>query len=470
MSSIRNNFFYKAILTLSSYIISFATFPYISRVLGVEGVGLVNFVDNSISYFLLFATMGVTILGTREIAMVKDDRQSRNRVFSTILGMNIVFTIITLIIYFGTIALVPRFYENSEMFYIGAAKIVGTVFLVEWFFTGLESFRYITIRSLIIKLLYVAAVYTFIDDTNDYKLYFTLTVATVVINATVNILYTSRFITIDRKALFSMRYLQKNVMLGLYSIMTSMYVTFNVMYLGLVSDNTQVGYYTTAFKLYTIILGLFSAFTSVMMPRMSAMLADGDKAGFKKIVSASFVGILRFIIPISICCIILAPQIIRVLSGLGYEGAVIPMRIIFPAAVAVGIAQVLAIQVLMPMKQDKVLLTTSILGAIVSLVINITIVPQMQSIGSAIVTLVAESVVTTTYICYVVHHKYLSISFSAVISALLHSLPPVAICIICSLTISNPFICLTASIVVGGGAWIIMNSKMLLGYLRTKSN
>lgn len=465
MPSIRNNFFFKALLTISSYIISFATFPYISRVLGVEGIGLVDFVDNTVSYFLLFATMGVVNLGTREIAMVKRDPKKMSRVFSNILGLNIIFTVIVLIIFFGTIALVPRFSQNIELFSIGAAKIIATVFLVEWFFTGLENFRYITVRSLLVKLLYVVAVYIFINDASDYKLYFGLTVATVVINALINILYASRFVKINKDALFSMRYLKENVTLGLYGIMTSMYITFNVMYLGLVSDNTQVGYYTTAFKLYMILLGLFSAFTSVTMPRISTMLSEGNNKGFRELIDKSFDGIIRFIIPFVMSGVILAPQIIRVISGIGFEGSVLPMQIILPAAIMVGVAQILSIQILIPMKRDKVLLVASIIGAIVSLIINMIFVPRLQAVGSAIVTLVSESVVTITYLYYVMRKRFAKLPLRSIITNILYALPTAIVCLICSYTIENPFLCLITSVVIGGGIWIALNFKTLKGYL-----
>ena len=98
--SIRKNFAYKSILTISNYIMGFITFPYISRVFGVEKLGLINFVDNTINYFLLFATMGISVLGVREIASVKETRDEKNKVFSNILGINILFTVITLIVYF----------------------------------------------------------------------------------------------------------------------------------------------------------------------------------------------------------------------------------------------------------------------------------------------------------------------------------------------------------------------------------
>ena len=135
--------------------------------------------------------------------------------------------------------------------------------------------------------------------------------------------------------------------------MTSMYLTFNVMYLGLVCNNEQVGYYTSAFKLYTIILSLFGSFTSVMLPRMSSLLAQGREDEFRSMISRSFEYVSVFSIPLILCTVIMSPQIIHVICGPGYEGAVLPMRIIMPAVLSVGTAQVLAIQVLMPKKNKN---------------------------------------------------------------------------------------------------------------------
>ncbi|HIR62920.1 MAG TPA: oligosaccharide flippase family protein, partial [Candidatus Coprenecus avistercoris] len=102
-SSVRTNFIYKSILTVSTYIIGLITFPYITRVLGVEKLGLVNFVDNTVNYFLLFATMGISILGVRETASGRADQQKLNSVFSGILGMNMLFTIGVLAVYVASI-------------------------------------------------------------------------------------------------------------------------------------------------------------------------------------------------------------------------------------------------------------------------------------------------------------------------------------------------------------------------------
>lgn len=453
-TSIKRNFAYKSALTISSYIVAFITFPYVSRVLGVERIGLVNFVDNTIGYFLLFASMGVSLLGTREIASVKDSPEQRSKVFANIFGLNILFTILTLCAYVIIILTTPKFSQYTELFYIGTAKIIFTAFIVEWFYTGLENFRYITLRSLAIKIIYVVAVFLLVKRQDDYKIYFILTIGTVVLNAIVNTSYVTRYVKIQWRELFRFRYVRQNIILGIYSIMTSMYITFNVMYLGLASDNTQVGYYTTAYKIYMVILGLFASFTNVMMPRMSALLARGEQDQFAHLIDKSYRVMSTFCIPLIACAMILTPAIIHLLSGPGYEGAITPMRIIMPAALFVGIAQVLAIQVLAPMKKDKILFYASIIGATVSIIINIIVVPHLQSIGSAIVLLSSEIAVTTVYIVYVHHRRIVKLSVKSIVHSTLYAMPPAIVCLLCCRLIDNPILQLTVALPVSVIVWI----------------
>ena len=460
-TSIKKNFAYKSILTISTYIMGFIVFPYISRVFGVDRLGLVNFAENTINYFLLFASMGIAVLGVREIAAVKDDYNARNRVFSNVLGVNLLFTLATLIIYFVLIALVPKLNQSSELFYIGSAKILFTTFLIEWFYTGIENFKYITIRSIIIKLLYVLLVFLLVREKEDYIIYFALTIGTVVLNACVNMLYARRYIRIVPSELFNLKYLKNNVTLGIYSIMTSMYLTFNVMYLGFVTNNTQVGYYTTAFKLYAVILGFFSAFTHVMLPRMSALLAEDNKERFQELANRSFSTMVLFCIPLILCSIVAAPQIIYVLSGAGYEGAILPMRIIMPAILCVGIAQVLAVQILMPMKKDKVLLNTSIFVSIMSVVLNFIIIDKLQSVGSAIVMLSAEIVATLLYVRYVILKLKYRFSWYYILCSIFLSMPSACCCYIITDKISNPYVSLPISMAVSVAIWMLL--LMLFG-------
>ncbi len=223
--SIKENFAYKSVLTLSTYLIAFVTFPYVSRVLGVERVGLVNFADNTIGYFPALRHDG------RE-----HPRRARNR--SGEGGPRTPRTGILEhpgsqphvhgrhaggIFFLALVAAVPKLHQHAGLFYIGTAKILFSAFLVEWFFTGIEQFRYITLRSIAVKVLYVASVFLFVRRPEDYRLYFILTVGVVVVNALVNTAYVRRYVRIRRHDLSGTNYVRRNLLLGVYSIMSAMY-------------------------------------------------------------------------------------------------------------------------------------------------------------------------------------------------------------------------------------------------------
>lgn len=181
--------------------------------------------------------------------------------------------------------------------------------------------------------------------------------------------------------------------MGAYSILTSLYTTFNVAYLGFVSTDVEVGYYTTSTKIHHIILLAFTAVTGVLMPRMASLLAEKKYDAYKRLIKKSISVLFIFAIPCVLAIEIFAPEIIKIIAGSGYEGAILPLRIIAPLVLIIGFEQILIIQSLMPMGKDKAVLTNSILGAVVGIIANIILVPHLKSVGSAIVWLVSEVVV-----------------------------------------------------------------------------
>lgn len=426
--SIKRNFFYNSILTLSQYIIGLITFPYVSRVLGVSNIGIVSFVDNTINYFVLFSTLGIGIIGAREIARFSNDTEKRNSVFSSLVAMFMIFTFVVLVAYIVAVLCIPKFNIYKELFYIGTAKLIFTVFLIEWFYRGVENFRYITIRNIVIKLLYVCSLFVFVKNKEDYVIYFILTTGVVVINALINILYARNFVRFSFKDITLKPYFKQSFLLGSYAILTSMYTTFNVMYLGLVSGTTQVGYYWAALTIYGIILGFYSSFTGVMMPRMSSLLSQGNKNEFLQMIYKSFNVLFTICIPLVIGSVMLAPQIISILSGDEYKGAIIPMQIIMLLILVVGIAQILAIQVLMPMQKDKLILSASVIGASIGILLNLLLVRTFGSIGTALVLLISETSVTSYYIYIVCKNGILDFPWKSLVNNLLYSIPYFFIC------------------------------------------
>ena len=173
-NSIRVNFLYSAILTVSNYFFPFITYPYVSRVLGVEKIGICNFVDGIIHYFILFSMLGIVSVGIREIAKNRNDTQKINRAFSTLFLLNTISTTIVLAILISCIFFIPKFYIYKELMLIGVLKLISNYLLIEWLYKGLENFKLITQRTIIIKIVYVISIFVFVQNESDFIVYLSL--------------------------------------------------------------------------------------------------------------------------------------------------------------------------------------------------------------------------------------------------------------------------------------------------------
>ena len=211
------------------------------------------------------------------------------------------------------------------------------------------------------------------------------------------------------------------------------------MYLGLATNETEVGYYTTATKLYTIIMAVFTAFTGVMMPRMSSLIASNQIDDFKKLTIKSIDILFAFTIPLIIISEYCAPQIIQILAGDGYEGAILPMRIIMPLMLIIGYEQIIILQILTPMKKDSAILKNSSIGAIVGLLLNFLLVSRIGSVGSSLVLFTSEMFVLLSAQYFVFKYIKFRMPIKALIKRMLLSIPILMLCYIIELNINNVF-------------------------------
>lgn len=396
MATLKQNIIYSSVLTTANYLFPLITYPYVSRVLGVENIGVCNFVDSIINYFILLSALGIGVVGIREVAQSKGDKIKLQETFSKLFTINTITTSISLIILLIVMHTVTELHENYKLMWVGVLKLIFNYLLIEWFYKGIEDFKYITNRTILVRFLYVVIVFLFVKEVQDVTLYYFLTSVMIVVNAVINLLYARKYI----KLKFHFRELthlgRSIAILGIYGFLTSMYTTFNVAYLGFVSTDEQVGFYTTSTKVHTIILMMFTAVTGVLMPRMASLLSEKKYEQYKHLIKKSTFLLFLLSTPSIILIEIFAPQIIYLIAGSGYEGAVLPLRIIAPLILVIGVEQILITQSLMPMGKDKAVLINSILGAVVGLFANIIVVPHLMSVGSAIVWLISEITVMFT--------------------------------------------------------------------------
>lgn len=471
MADIRKNFGYNIILNISTYVASLITFPYVSRVLGAESIGIVTYVNQFVQYFILFSMLGVVGIGTREIAGCGNDEKKRSETFSSLLGISTAFTVIVLFVYGLCICFIPTFIEYKKLFLIGSAQILFTTFQIEWFYRGIEDFRYITIRNIAIRVLYIVLLFILVKNESDYIIYFILSTGVVVINAIINLLYSRKFITfrLTKESLqntwkpFSKQF----AILGANNIMNSFYSSFNVVYLGLVCAKTEVGYYSVSNKIMTICLGVITAFSLVMLPRMSSLAGEKDREQFNNLLNKSFAVIIDACIPLCIMLICYAPYIVLILSGNGFERAILPLRIIAPVIVINALAQIVVWQVEMPLHKDKAILTASIIGAVVGLALNFALVKQKGVVGSAIVLCCSVLASFIYNLWYCINNKLMSFPTDKLLSVILKSLPYVLLWIVLEMFIGNKWVIFGVGSSVSLLYWVILNKDIFMGFVKS---
>ncbi len=361
MPSLKKNLVWNSILTISGYLFPLLTFPYITRVLGAENFGIANFAMSIVDYAILFSTLGLATIGYRYIPQCNDDKQRREDVFNHLVTLHILMTGIILVIYTLCVFLIPQLSSNKPLYFFGTTKIIFNVILVEWLFQGMQDFRYITLRTILIRTVYVISIFLFVRKSEDYDIYFYLTIAQVIVNAIINWRHTRKFVTFRFQIRGCKQYLFPVFSMGINRILFSFYLTFNVIFLGMVCGNLAVGYFSTATRLYTIFLSFLNAYNGVFVPYLNSLYGRNELDQFKRMIHFSF-SIVGFVsIPLVTVCVILAPEIIRITAGKGYEAAIMPFRIVIFQVFFIGLAQILENQILLSLKKFKeVLICTSI--------------------------------------------------------------------------------------------------------------
>lgn len=403
--SLKKNFVYSSILTVSTYLFPLIVYPYVSRTLGLSNIGIVNFVDNLVNYFVFLSMMGIMTVGVREIASVRSNRQVLSTTFMSLLSLTIMTTLLAIAILWISMYTVPTLIPFKDLLYVGLIKLVFNLFLIEWFFMGMEDFKYITKRSIFVKFLYVIFVFLFIKEPSDYKLYYFLSVAVVIVNSLINIVYSRNFVKYTFSLVNLKPYYKAFLIMGVYILFTNVYTYLNPVWLGFVTNTDEVGYFTTATKLHHIIMAVLLSFTNILFPRVANLLSEGNKEEFWNKINAAFEAIFLFSFPTIVFLLVAGPDLLHLLVGDGFEGSYLPLRIVSPLVLIIGIEQILVIQILLAMHQDNTVLRNSFIGAFVALILNVLITASMGAPGSAIVWVIAECVIMILS-AYDIYRKY----------------------------------------------------------------
>jgi len=417
----QKNVFYNVLLAVSQVLFPMLTFPYLARVLGPSHVGLLNFADSFARYFVLVAAVGIPIYGVREVAKLQNNKQALSILFIEIFLINLITTIILALVYGLIILSVSKLSSEGALFYWSLLFFFLQVFLLEWFFTGLNQFKFVALRFFFIRLLFIIGVFTLIKSSADYLVYMRLQVFLNLLLGVVNMYYVSKLV--DLKIIVSIKlnlkqHIKPLLLLFLTIFFISIYLQLDTVILGFLSDSESVGYYSTAVKLNKILIAVFAAISAAMFPKMMNLLQENQLEAFNKMIKDCFYVILSVSIPTAILVLLCAPEIVQILFGSNFERAILPLQITAPIIVIVSLSTIFGFQILSALSKDRSILKSAIFGTIVSIVLSVFLVQQFKEIGEAITILITELVVCSSFIYF--SRMHFSISKFTVI--LLHQL------------------------------------------------
>lgn len=410
--SVKVNYILNLINTGTQMLFPLITFPYVCRVIEADGIGQINFFQSIISYISLFTCLGIPMYAIREIARDRSDVVQMNRTAMEILLLHSMLTLVGYAIVAILCLTVPQIQVNIPLFLILSLTIFFTAIGCEWFYQGIEDFKYITIRGLIIKTVSVVLLFIFVKSKTDLLYYGCYTVFGVLGGNIFNFFRLRKYIHREN-IIFSELHIKRHIKPVLkvfsFSVVTSIYLQLNTVLLGFMKNALAVGYFAAATKVMQMLLTMSASLGSVMMPRASHLIAENKEDEFNRLIQKSYDFTLAIALPITIGLILCAPSLITALCGVKFEHSILPSQIIAPIILMVAISNVIGIQVLFPKGKINIVTLCCGIGAVADLILNLCLIPFFSYIGTSIAYLGAE--VATTVSMYFIGRKYIPIIY-----------------------------------------------------------
>ncbi len=389
--SITINAILNAVKTLLSIIFPLITYPYVTRVLHATNLGKVTFAQSIVSYFALFAALGISTYAVREGAKIKKDKQKLQAFSNEVFTTNIITTIIAYLLLFLCVLLIPTFRNYATLILILSSTMLFTTIGVDWVNVIFEDYFIITVRSIFVQLISLSLLFIFIKAENDYYRYaFILALSNIVI-CSWNFIYCRRYIKV-RVTVHSdfKKHIKPLFIFFANNLAISIYCYADTTMLGWMVGDSCVGIYSVAVKAYTVIKSVLASIYTVCIPRLSDYYGNKEIVKFKALSNTVFCGLVLILLPAMTGLIVLSEPIVMFLGGVEYVGAILSLRILSIALVFAVIGGIISNCINIPTGKEKVTLIGTIVAAIVNIVLNFGMIPLFQQNGAAVTTVVAE--------------------------------------------------------------------------------
>lgn len=386
----RNNLIYsityKLVITIQPLIIA----PYISRVLGTEGLGTYTFSFAIVGYFVMLTMLGVDNFGNRSISQVRDNRKKLSLTFINIYSLQLIAGTISV----STYAFFIIFYEHNIVFMLQIFLLISSMFDITWFFFGLEQFKLTVLRNIIIKIISLVAILVFVNEEADLWVYVTIMSSGALISQLSLWLFVKNHIDFVKPSVKEVQKIIKpNLTLFIPVVAISLYRQMNKIMLGIASTMTQVALFESAARINQLPIGLLTAFSTVMLPKMSNMAIQRSKDEVKKFIGKSMTGVMFFAFAAAFGLAAIAEDFVPLFLGNEFKMSGTLIIYTTPSLIMMAWANVIRTQYLIPYEKDRIYIISILSAAILNIIFNLFALSRWGAVGAAWGVVLSEAVV-----------------------------------------------------------------------------
>lgn len=450
------------------------TFPYVSRVLSVDGMGIYNFSNTYVNYFVLIAGLGVATYAVREGAKYRDNKELISKFASQIFTINIISTLVAYFLLIGSLLIFSNLRNYVTCILVFGLQLFFITIGTEWLYTIYEEYQYITVRSIIFKIISIILLFILVHSPNDYLWYAAITVFASVGSNILNYIHAKSFCHIKLVRDTNWKYHLKPILIIFASsVAITLYVSSDTTILGLLRNDYAVGIYGVAVKIYTIVSGLISGLLVVTIPRLAMLIGKRKVREYNHVLQEVINSLSILGLPAAVGLVMLSKEVILIIAGKKYLDGVLSLQIITWALIFSNYSTIFNQCVLIPVKRESKALRNTVITGLVNVGLNFIFIPLWSYDGTALSTVIAEFMVmflngwsAKDYVGPILKSRR---TFKSVIDSIVGCLGIVLICILLKIGVSSLILRTILSVVLSVGMYgailVFLKNEIAMEYL-----
>ena len=389
MSSLKRNFIYNIAYQILALILPLITTPYVSRILGANNIGIYSYTYSIAYYFMIISMLGINNYGNRTIAKCRDNKDELTKNFWNIYYLQLIMSFFMIIIYLFYLAFVVK--ENQLIASIQILYIISAMLDINWFFFGIEKFKKTVIRSSLVKIISFVLIFALIKKESDLWIYtLILSGSTLFSQIIMHYFLKNEIGTYKFNIKEILIHFKPCLILFIPVIAISLYKMMDKIMLGIISNTFEVGLYEQAEKIVNVPTSIMTALGTVMLPRISNLVAKGNDKKVNEYIDKSIKFMMFMAYPMCFGLIAISKYFIPLFLGKEFIKSSLILSLLSITLIFISFASVIRKQYLVPKEKDNIFIVSVIIGAIVNITFNLILIPLYSSIGAVIGTIMAE--------------------------------------------------------------------------------